>query len=122
MCGYDGILDQQQTGGGNPERLAPEVLNSSLISINYSKQPSWELGVVCHEILTLEHPFPSYPQAYGNIPSISHPVFKEEKLHQKDVPPVFVSVISKLLLPFNQRMAVEEANKTLESFDFINVG
>jgi len=50
-------------------------------------------------------------------------VFPDKKLQQQNgVPPVLVSTISKLLLPFNQRITVEVANKTLESFDFINVG
>jgi len=33
--------------------------------LNYSKQPSWELGIISHEILTQARPFYNYPDEYS---------------------------------------------------------
>jgi len=45
--------------GGNQAHLAPEVINQwkKDKKPNYSKQPSWELGILCFELATGEHPF-----------------------------------------------------------------
>jgi len=61
-------LDQP---GGNHAHLAPEVLNSYKKQkmekkrenvIDYSKQPSFEFGVICYEILCGgRHPLKDYP-------------------------------------------------------------
>ena len=64
--------------GGNQEHLAPEVLSCDFIrggyiEVDYSKQPSFALGVLFHEILTGYHPFDMYPDSvkYGNRRNIS---------------------------------------------------
>jgi len=56
---------------GDKETMAPEVYNeyknqmlndtNNFILFNYSKQPSWELGIITHKILTNTHPFLNYP-------------------------------------------------------------
>jgi len=74
----NGILENQKNLKRNVNRLAPEVLNSDLKLINYSKQPSWELGVICHEICTLEHPFIPYPDK-NVYPPFSVPIFSPKK-------------------------------------------
>jgi len=72
------IFDLDLSGpGGNKSHLAPEVLNSYYLQkrekkreivIDYSKQPSFEFGVICYEILCgLTHPFQDYPPQLINL-------------------------------------------------------
>jgi len=71
--GSTGCAENVKVLGGNLSYLAPEVLNSSLDKVNYTKQPSWELGVIIYEISTLQHPFLQYPipAIYGSPPMVS---------------------------------------------------
>jgi len=65
------IISDMDKPGGNTSHLSPEVLNSYQhqkrnkkreIEIDYSKQPSFEFGVICYEILFgLTHPLQDYP-------------------------------------------------------------
>jgi len=68
--------------GGNIGHIAPEVANSYIqqselhgdneyFDVNYSKQPSFELGCLCYEIFTLQHPYGNYPQGFANPPHLS---------------------------------------------------
>ena len=58
--------------GGNPAYLAPELLANTNYpkEIDYSKQPSFALGVLFHEIIMGEHPFGNYPNYLEVPPSI----------------------------------------------------
>jgi len=51
--------------------MAPEVYREyksqkhngeKYITIDYTKQPSWELGIITHLIITNVHPFENYPK------------------------------------------------------------
>jgi len=68
------ILSDLDHPGGHYPHLAPEILNSfkkqkeegkKEIEINYSKQPSFEFGVICYEILCGNvNPFGDYPERF----------------------------------------------------------
>jgi len=110
----NGCLENQKTLGGNVNRLAPEVLNSDLKLINYSKQPSWELGVICHEICTYEHPFVPYPDT-NNGPPFSIPKFSPKRLQDKKFPKSFIDLVVALLVESNQRLSIFEACRLLDA-------
>jgi len=109
----NGCLENQKNLllGKNVNCLAPEILSSELKLINYSKQPSWELGVICHEICTFEHPFILYPDKNG--PPFSIPKFSPDRLLERKFPKLFIDLISKLLLEYDQRMSIFEAFEML---------
>jgi len=109
----NGCLENQKTLGGNVNRLAPEILNSDLKLINYSKQPSWELGVICHEICTFEHPYIPYPDK--NESQFTVPKFSPERLQAKKFPKSFIDLVSKLLVESDQRMSISEACEVLDA-------
>jgi len=109
----NGCLENQKTLGGNVSRLAPEILNSDLKLINYSKQPSWELGVLCHEICTFEHPFIPYP--YKDGLQFCVPLFSPERLQEKKFLESFIDFVSKLLVECDQRMSITEAFEVLDT-------
>jgi len=111
----NGCLENQKTLGGNVHRLAPEVLNSDLKLINYSKQPSWELGVICHEICTFEHPFIPYPDKNEIGSQFKVPKFSPERLEAKKFPKSFIDLVAALLVEFNQRMSIFEASGLLDA-------
>ena len=57
-----------EAAGGNKAHLSPEVLSAHYCcrsngrgTIDYSKQPSFAVGVVLYELMTGEHPLPDYP-------------------------------------------------------------
>ena len=71
--------------GGNYAHLAPEILNLECPGeVDYSKQPSFALGVLFHEIITGYHPFTCYPFAssFGKKPKINVPVLNPENMKQ----------------------------------------
>jgi len=113
----NGIIANPEVMGGNTAHLAPEIQNSWKIkrtppNMNYSKQPSWELGVICHEIATLEHPFSTYPQNYEAPPSLKVPPFDSSLLVQLEYPEAFVQVVSKLL--YNDPVERMDLNTAVE--------
>ena len=110
--------------GGNQAHLAPEVLNCDFsrggkIEVDYSKQPSFALGVLFHEILTGYHPFDMYPldpAKYGREPNISVPPLDFERINNIKnfvVDEKFTFMIRDLLLPFSNRMTLKDCNVTL---------
>jgi len=113
------LENQQKNGkGGNLGHLAPEVLNTTLDIIDYSKQPSWELGVISHEISVLQHPFPEYPSnisIYGKSPFITVPSPSCQKLELMKFPRNFIKLVSKLLLNDpKERPDIISASRELE--------
>ena len=102
--------------GGNPGHLAPEVLNSKFPGeVDYSKQPSFALGVLFHEIIMGSHPFGIYPDRFNK--PISVPVLDSEKMKQTNDPiidDILIEMISKLVCssPID-RMSLREANNIL---------
>ena len=114
--------------GGNQEHLAPEVLNTAFylsrrktIKIDYSKQPSFALGVLFHEILTGSHPFDNYPseRQYGERPNLSLPplgiIDTIEGVNNKNlvIDDELTLMIRDLLLPPANRMTLKDCNDIL---------
>ena len=107
--------------GGNKAHLAPEVLNTHHRCkrspahsqrgpmINYSKQASFAVGVLIHEIATGDHPLPDYPLGYTTNELVTYKM--------EDVVPLpgtysksFCSIVSDMLCAEpGKRLAVEEA-------------
>jgi len=78
--------------------LSPEVHNSPP-RVDYNKQPSWELGVLCYEIICGVHPYGNYPDGYPPVPHLR--VFESEvnfkRMKEKNIPENFISVVKNLL-------------------------
>ncbi len=104
--------------GGNKAHLAPEVLNtfhrlrcnpSGKGTINYTKQESFAVGTLIHELSVREHPLNEYPLAFTGNGIVKYEV--------KDIPPLaasypksFCSIVSDLLVPEpSKRMSLQEA-------------
>jgi len=87
----NGIIEFPKILGGDSSHLAPEILSSSPGKpTNYSKQPSFELGVISFEITQHAHPFPGY----GPNSSITIPNFINSSM---EYPQSFVDLILSLL-------------------------
>jgi len=94
-------MSELDVPGGNPAHLSPEVLNNfqeqkrnkkRQIEIDYSKQPSFEFGVICYEILFgLTHPLGDYPPSLYrlNLP-LQIEFDRREKLDKKETIPIGV--------------------------------
>jgi len=104
--------------GGNQSHIAPEILNSfkhqieephkKEIVIDYSKQPSFEFGVICFEILCSIHPFLEYPGGYSYPYEIEDPQFID--FVNEPIPNKIKEMIIKLLKNNpNERLTIEEA-------------
>ena len=115
--------------GGNQAHLAPEVLNCDFrregnIEVDYSKQPSFALGVLFHEILTGYHPFDNYPMdsvKYGNLRNISVPPLDFERINNIKnlvIDDKLTFMIRDLLLPSSYRMTLKECNDILHTLQF----
>jgi len=88
--------------GGNQNHTAPEVLNEffrcshtsvdSYYVVNYAKQPSWELGVICYEIAVGEHPFGDYPMG-GELPNLHVTKPDVSQLEKLNFPQLFIDTI-----------------------------
>ena len=103
--------------GGNQAHLAPEILNSSFPGeVDYSKQPSFAMGVLFHEIIMGYHPFGNYPWEAGSKPNINVPVLNSEKMKliKDPVDDILIAMICKLVCssPFD-RMNLQDANNIL---------
>jgi len=111
-----GCIERPSIVGGNNRHLAPEVLNSwrnKTPIINYSKQPSWELGIICFEIATLSHPFDSYPPLQGTV---SVTKLDTTWLEQLNYPKPFIKLVESLVEnDFTKRMELSEAFDKLQS-------
>jgi len=96
-------LGRVDVPGGNKSHTAPEVANEydrlskatleNFYIINYAKQPSWELGVICYEIAVGEHPFMDYPVGCGQLPNLHVNDFDVSKLEILNFPKVFISTL-----------------------------
>jgi len=103
------LVDDNGTGqvdspGGNQKHIAPEVLNqfsrttkSHSYLVDYSKQPSWELGVICYEISVGDHPFGDYPIGHGDAPNLHVNNVDISPLETRRYPDLFISILKGLL-------------------------
>jgi len=113
---YTLIMKNLSNPGGNESHLSPEVLNSfkkqkdknkKEITIDYSKQPSFEFGVICFEILRGNHPF-------GDYPGYSYPIIIDsfESFIESDEDPIPNEVKDQITLllknDFKERPMIEE--------------
>ncbi len=105
--------------GGNKAHLAPEILNThhrfkrgsarSRGVLDYSKQASFAVGVLIHEMATGDHPLIDYPLGHTTDESIEYIL--------QDIPPLpssfpnsFCSIMLDLLNPDpNKRLKLSEA-------------
>lgn len=104
--------------GGNKAHLAPEVLNthhrfkrdpSRKGVLDYSKQASFALGVLIHEIATGEHPLIEYPLGYVVNELIAYSSEDITGL-PTTYPNSFCSIMSDMLcFDPSKRLSVEEA-------------
>ena len=106
--------------GGNSEHLAPEILNSEIPGdVDYSKQPSFALGVLFHEIIMGYHPFTNYPLQAGKKPNISIPLWNSENMNKIKNPiidPTLIELICNLLsFSSSNRMNLNDCNKILKN-------
>ena len=102
----DGGTCKVDRPGGNLSHLAPEILNEfkkqhsneqAIVEIDFSKQPSWELGLVCFEIACGEHPFGDYPLGFPETPHLAVPELKIGALQELNFPEQFISILVGLL-------------------------
>jgi len=103
--GMSSFVDESGMGlvrepGGNQSHLAPEILNSfshsgGEKSICYLKQPSFEFGVICFEILCGYYPFENYPGFLKDEIKVDSVESKFEKF--KDIPTSVINSIIQLL-------------------------
>jgi len=101
--------------GGDESHLSPEVLNSYKkqkrkkdILLDYSKQPSFEFGVICYEILNgLTHPLGDYPLQLEDSIQFE---FDRTKIDSKENIPIEVRDTITNLLKYdqNERPRIEE--------------
>ena len=107
--------------GGNHAHLAPEILNSDFPGeVDYSKQPSFALGVLFHEIIMGSHPFGNYPLGgFGRKPNIYVPALNSENMNQIKNPVIdekLISMIENLVFSSSSdRMSLKNANNILKN-------
>ena len=107
--------------GGNLAHLAPEILNSEYPGeVDYSKQPSFALGVLFHEIIMGYHPFDNYPiDTFGRKPNICVPALNVENMNQIKNPVIdkkMISMICNLVCSSSSdRMSLQDSNNILKN-------
>lgn len=104
--------------GGNKAHLAPEVLNTHHRfkrdptrkgAMDYSKQASFAVGILIHEIATVEHPLVDYPLGYTTSELVTYKAEDVTPL-PSFYPNSFCSIVSDLVCEDpRKRMPVEEA-------------
>ena len=105
--------------GGNLAHLAPEVLNSEFPGeVDYSKQPSFAMGVLFHEIVMGYHPFGNYPGgALGTKLNIG--VLSSKDMNEVNNPVIdkkLIEVICKLVCYSSfDRMSLKDCNNILKN-------
>lgn len=93
---------------GNLETRGPEFFahlkGRKTKTLNYNKQPSWELGIILFEICEKgKHPFPNYPKSVNNKLKLT-----------VDYPSEYLDLIQKLIiLDPSTRTTITEAYNTL---------
>jgi len=107
----NGVIEFPKILGGNISHLAPEILKSNVgFPINYTKQPSFEIGVISFEITQNIHPFPEYGTIHHFLEK--PPNFKNSGLEYVDQ---FVTLILSLLVNDpNNRKGIAELTQMLQ--------
>ena len=83
--------------GGNLSHLAPEVLNAysrqeragGRIVLDYAKQPTFALGLLCFEIAVGQHPFGAHPCSGGRSVDVAVPALDVGALAEVGMPTAF---------------------------------
>ena len=104
--------------GGNKAHLAPEILNTyhklrrnptSRGVLNYTKQESFAVGVLVHELAMREHPLSEYPLGCTRSELVLYDS-KEVPSLAGSYPKSFSSIVSDLLVPDpSKRLSMQEA-------------
>jgi len=91
----------------NKSTLAPEVQNATSDLVDCSKQPSWELGIICYVLATLEQPFPDQTTQFSSV--------HLQTLENLKFPKKYVDVVNNLLnSDLSNRIELKEALDILE--------
>lgn len=104
--------------GGNKAHLAPEVLNTHHKfkrdpgrrgKLDYSKQASFAVGVLIHELSTGDHPLLDYPLGYTHHEMVTYGADSIAPL-PASYPKSFCSIVSDMLsMEPGKRLSLEEA-------------
>ena len=114
------------SAGGNQFHLAPEVLGyNDPREIDYSKQPSFALGVLFHEIIMGYHPFENYPldyEKYGRGTTLHVPAWNSCKMKMiSTLDDRLIELIGNLLHSSPQRRtSLQDCNDILSSLLRLN--
>lgn len=93
---------------------APEIIEAIPIgqpseykTVNYEKQPSWELGVVAHYLCFKKHPYVNYP--------VGSMEYNKDSFDSGSYPEEFVNLIEQLvLIDASKRLSLEKAVEKLQ--------
>ncbi len=117
-----------QEPGGNQEHLAPEVLaefkhkeaktqpvrvqqlptgRSRFFQVDYSKQASFEMGVLAVQVFTGQHPFEGYPLRYRGER------LDASLLRARRCSPALVHILDQLLFAAPERLTIDAAAEQL---------
>ena len=105
--------------GGNLAHLAPEILNSNFPGeVDYSKQPSFALGVLFYEIIMGSHPFENYPLGRYK-PNICVPGLNSSNMNQIRNPVIdeklIYTICNLVCSSSSDRMSLKDANNILKN-------
>lgn len=69
---------------------------AATIVLDYSRQPTWALGVLCYEAVTGEHPFGAYPLTEGAT-QVAVPSMATDTLQEVGMLPAFITLLGCML-------------------------
>lgn len=106
---------------GNSVHRNPSVINSFPGVINFTKQASWELGVLFYEVVFGGEPFPNYPseRCYGTYPNVSVPDWNPTTEHEHQADYRLLAIISGLLRN-EGTMSLEESFRRLDQLCYLD--
>jgi serine/threonine protein kinase len=127
------VIGENDTNGGNRSHLAPEVLNVSLPGkIDYSKQTSFSLGILIHEIFFgMKHPFHTvvddrlwdYPVGFefGGSKNVRVPDWNPDEQLILGHDPKLINLIANLIKHHpGDRMALDDCRNELRRISLLD--
>jgi len=122
IVGHDG-KSLSDSPGGDYAYLAPEILNAFNTKtvnfrslIDYSKQPSWEIGILSYEISCGFHPFVNYPIGFPPVPNLAVPAIDTKPIVKVNLYPKEFATLVAAMLNSNptERLDLPSAVKQLD--------
>lgn len=122
----DPTFTKERSKPGNPSHLAPEIINTPFGKpVSYLKQPSWELGVLCFEIIHFcfgkdvsSHPFGNYPIQFAQGKTSVDRTEVKFTQNETDFPENFFQLVKLMLKDFETRILFPEAVQKLGAMKF----